>query len=184
MLLTSLVALTLIFNFFELTGDMVRNKIPLAKMFAYLYFLTPELIYRTLPITVLVAVLVALGVLSKQNEITAFKACGVSVYRMAIPILVGGALLSGGLFAFDHYYVPGANRRQEALRAEIKGQPTQTYLEPGRKWIMGKGSRIYYYRYFDPSERLMGEVNVFELDPASFRMVKQIAAERARWDPT
>lgn len=181
LLLTSLVALTLIFNFFELTGDMVRNKVPLAKMFAYLFFLTPELIYRTLPITVLVAVLVALGVLSKQNEITAFKACGVSIYRLALPILIGGGVLSGGLFAFDHYYVPGANRKQEALRAEIKGQPTQTYLEPGRKWIMGKNSRIYYYRYFDPSESLMGDVNVFEIDPATFRMVRQISAERARW---
>ena len=181
LLLTSFVALTLVFNFFDLMLDMVRNKIPLTEMFTYLFFLTPELIYRTLPVSVLVAVLVALGVLSKQNEITAFKACGVSLYRLALPILIGGVVLSGGLFAFDHYYVPGANRKQEALRAKIKGQPTQTYLKPERKWIMGKGSRIYYYRYFDPSESMMGEVNVFELDPKSFRMVRQIEAERARW---
>jgi LPS export ABC transporter permease LptG/LPS export ABC transporter permease LptF len=184
LLLSSFVALTLVFNFFDLMLDMVRNKIPLTKMFTYLFFLTPELIYRTLPVSVLVAVLVALGVLSKQNEITAFKACGVSLYRLALPILIGGTVLSGGLFAFDHYYVPGANRRQESLRAEIKGQPTQTYLKPERKWIMGKGSRIYYYRYFDPSESMMAEINVFELDPKSFAMVRQIEAQRAIWRPT
>jgi LPS export ABC transporter permease LptG len=181
LLLASFVALTLVFNFFDLMLDMVRNKIPLTEMFTYLFFLTPELIYRTLPVSVLVAVLVALGVLSKQNEITAFKACGVSLYRLALPVLIGGVVLSGGLFAFDHYYVPDANRKQEALRAAIKGQPTQTYLKPERKWIMGKGSRIYYYRYFDPSESMMGGVNVFELDPKSFAMVRQIEAERARW---
>jgi LPS export ABC transporter permease LptG len=183
LLLTSFVALTLVFNFFDLMHDMVHNKIPLTEMFTYLFFLTPELIYWTLPVSVLVAVLVALGVLAKQNEITAFKACGVSLYRLALPILIGSTALSGGLFAFDHYYVPGANRKQEALRREIKGQPTQTYLNPDRKWIMGRGSRIYYYRYFDARESMMGDINVFELDPKTFAMVRQIAAERARWSP-
>ena len=180
-LLTSFVLLFLIFNFFDLTGDMVRNKVGLPTMLAYLFFLTPETIYQFLPISVLVAVLVAFGVLSKQNEITAFKACGVSIYRMALPILLGSTVLAGGLFAFDHYYVPDANRRQDALRAEIKGAPPQTYARPERKWIMGQGSRIYYYRVFDQPTATMGGVNVFELDPVSFRMVKQVNAERAHW---
>jgi LPS export ABC transporter permease LptG len=152
-------------------------------MLRYLFFLTPELIYRTLPVSVLVAVLVTFGVLSKQNEVTAFKACGVSLYRLALPVFLCGSALSAGLFAFDHYYVPGANRRQEALRAEIKGKPTQTYLAPDRKWIMGQGSRIYYYRYIDPSASTMDDVSVFELDKDTFRMVRQISAERTRWSP-
>lgn len=184
-LLGSFVALTQIWNFFELTGDMVRNKIPLATMFKYLFFLTPELIYRTLPISVLVAVLVTFGVLSKQNEITAFKACGVSLYRLALPVLITGAVLSVALFTFDYYYVPGANRRQDALRAEIKGKPTQTFLNPKAPWIMGSsGSRIYYYRYFDAAQNLMGDLNVFELNPKTFAMVRQVTAERARWSPS
>ena len=79
----------------------------------------------------LVGVLVTFGVLTKHNEVTAFKACGVSLYRLAIPILVASIFLSGALFAFDHYYVPDANRRQDALRNEIKGKPLQTYLQSG-----------------------------------------------------
>jgi LPS export ABC transporter permease LptG len=172
-----------VFTFFDLTNDMIHNHIPLATMFEYLFFLTPELIYRTLPVSVLVAVLVTFGVLSKQNEITAFKACGVSLYRLALPVLLCGAALSTGLFAFEHYYVPGANRRQEALRAQIKGKPKQTYLSPDRKWIMGQGSRIYYYRYPDPSALMMDDVSVFELDKDTFRMVRQVSADRMRWSP-
>jgi len=183
LLLASFVSLTLIFNFFDLMLDMVRNKIPLSKMFTYLFFLTPELIYRTLPVSVLVAVLVALGVLAKQNEITAFKACGVSLYRLALPIVLSSTVLAGGLFAFDHYYVPGANRKQEALRAEIKGQPTQTYRTAREHWIMGRGSRIYYYRYFDAQASMMDDASIFELDPKTFAMVRQISADRARWSP-
>jgi len=176
--------LFLIYNFFDLTGDMVHNKIGMPTMLTYLFFLIPETIYQFLPISVLVAVLVAFGVLSKQNEITAFKACGVSIYRMALPIFLGSTALAGGLFAFDHYYVPDANRKQDALRAIIKGAPPQTYNAPeGRKWIMGRGDppRIYYYRVFDQATATMGDVNVFEMEKDSFRMVGQISAERAHW---
>ena len=182
--LASFVLMTLIYNFFELMGDMIRNHIPLTKMFTYLFFLTPTLIYQTLPISVLVAVLVAFGMLAKQNEITAFKACGVSLHRLALPIIVVSLLFSACLFAFDFYYVPGANRKQEALRDEIKGRATQTYLNPDRKWIWGSGGppRIFYYKYFDPAERMMAGVYVFELEPDTFRLTREIAAERARWN--
>jgi len=181
MLLASFVSMSQIYNFFELLGDIVRNKIPLAKVFTYLFFLTPQLIYKTLPISVLVGVLVTFGMLTKHNEVTAFKACGVSLHRLAIPILVASTFLSGALFAFDHYYVPEANRRQDALRNEIKGRAVQTYLSPERKWIFGKGPRIYYYKFFDKDENVMGGVIVYELEPNTYQLVRQISAERAHW---
>jgi LPS export ABC transporter permease LptG len=148
-----------------------------------LLFLTPKLIYDSTPISVLVAVLVTFGVMSKHNEVTAFKASGVSLHRLAAPVLIASFMLSGGLFAFDHYYVPGANRRQDALRNEIKGRPVQTYLRPDRKWIHGQGPRIYYYKYFDPGQAVMVGVSVYELDPAAFRLRRHISAESAQWAP-
>ena len=80
-------------------------------------------------------------------------------------------MLSIGLFAFDHYVIPDANKTQDAIRAQIKGRPTQTYLRPDRKWIFGTGSsRIYYYKYFDPAEGVMVDVHVYELEPDTFRL--------------
>ncbi len=60
MVLASFVSMTQVFNFFELMGDMLRNS-SLMTMFTYLFFLTPQLIYHLLPISVLVAVLVNSG---------------------------------------------------------------------------------------------------------------------------
>jgi lipopolysaccharide export LptBFGC system permease protein LptF len=57
-------------------------------------------------------------------------------------------------------------------------------LNPDRKWIMGQGSRIYYYKHFDPTQGIMADVSVFEIDPGNFKMMRQIWAERARWSPT
>jgi len=180
MVLASFVSMTEVYVFIELLPDYVHNHIPLVKMFTYLFFLTPELIYRLAPVSVLVAVLINFGVLSKNNEVTAFKACGVSLFRLALPILVASTLFAGGLFAFDFYWVPDANRKQDALRDEIKNRPKQTYLRPDRKWIMApQDSRIYYYQFFD-GHTMIG-MNVFELDPATFQLSRQILAERANW---
>jgi LPS export ABC transporter permease LptG/LPS export ABC transporter permease LptF len=184
LLLVSFVAVFHVYTFFELLGDIVKNEIPMSTVIQYHFFLTPKLIYDLTPLSVLVAILITFGVLSKHNEVTAFKACGVSLYRLAIPILLASLLLSGGLFAFDHYYVPEANRKQDALRNKIKGRAEQTYLRPDRKWIYGQSSRIFYYKYINPIQKVMAGVNVYELNPSPFRLTKHISAERARWEPT
>ncbi len=180
--LTSFVLMTHVYNFFELLSDIVKNHIPMALVGKYLIFLTPMLIYDSTPISVLVAVLVTFGVLSKNNEITALKACGVSLYRLAVPVILAGGVLSVALFAFDHYIIPDANVVQDGIRNQIKGKPIQTFLRPDRKWIFGNGSRIFYYKYLEQNEGVMGGVSVYELDPATFRLKKHITAERARWE--
>lgn len=183
-LLASFVMMTEVYNFFELLSDIIHNGIAMSRVFTYLFFLAPMLIYNTLPVSVLVAVLVTFGVLTKHNEVTAFKACGISLHRLAIPVLAISGFFSAGLFAFDHYYLPDANRKQDALRNEIKGRPVQTYLHPERQWIFGKGSRIWYYKYFDYQRDVMGEVQIYELDPKTYDLRRQISAERAAWQPS
>ncbi|HLN00819.1 MAG TPA: LptF/LptG family permease [Bryobacteraceae bacterium] len=181
-MLASFVMLTEIYNFFELLSDIIRNNIPMSKVFTYLFFLAPMLIYKMLPISVLVAVLVTFGVMTKHNEVTAFKACGVSLHRLAVPVLTISGLFSVGLFAFDHFYLPETNRKQDALHNEIKGKASQTYLHPDRPWIFGKGSRIWYYKY--SLTNMMGVVHVYLLDPNTFDLEREIYGERAEWQPS
>lgn len=182
-LVAALLFLIEIFTFFELLGDMMKNDIPMSMMMDYLWHLAPSLIYQIAPIGILVATLICFGVLTKHNEVTAFKAGGVSVHRLAAPVLAMSLVVSAALFAFDYYYIPGANRRQERLRAEIKHQPVATYLRKDRQWVYGDGPRIYNYRLLEPQRKIMTNVNVYELDPETFAVVRQISADRAQWDP-
>src|SRR5450755_1198879 len=115
-LLISLISLIEVFTFFELLGDMLKNDIGMGTMIDYLWNLAPKLIYDLTPIGTLVASLICFGILTKYNEVTAFKAGGISVHRLAAPVLVASLFISGLLFVFDHYYIPEANRRQEMLR--------------------------------------------------------------------
>ena len=182
-LIASLVALIEVFTFFELLGDMVKNDISMSTMVDYLWHLSPSLVYQLAPIGTLVASLICFGILTKYNEVTAFKAGGVSLHRLAAPVLAISLVISGALFAFDHYYIPEANRRQEMLRAEIKKKPAATYLRKDRHWVFGQGSRVYNYQLIDASNAVMTKVNVYELNPQTFEITRQISAERARWNP-
>jgi len=180
--LASFVLLAHVFIFFELLGDAMRRGIDVQKLATYHFFLTPKLIYDSAPLSVLVAVLVTFGVLSKSNEVTAMKACGVSVYRLAVPLIAASVAMTGALFAFDHYYIPEANVIQDGILNEIKGRPVQTVRRPD-PWIHGEGSRIFHYKYFDATQQRMSGVNVYELDPKTYRLRRHIAAESAQWEP-
>jgi LPS export ABC transporter permease LptG/LPS export ABC transporter permease LptF len=180
--LAAFITMTQVFNFFDLLGDIVKNQIPMSRVAVYHFFLTPLLVYQTLPVSVLLAVLVTFGVMTKNNEVTAFKACGISVRRLGIPVLLMSALLSLALFAADYGWIPRANQIQDEIHNEIKGRPAQTYLHPQRKWII-HNYRIFYTSGFDASEKMMIEPYVFELDPRTFQLVREISANRARWQP-
>jgi len=132
----------------------------------------------------LLAVLVTFGVMMRSNEITAIKATGISIYRVIVPVMVTAAMIAAGLFFFDQFYLPHANKRQDALRNLIKGKPAQTYLLPDRKWIKGQHSTIYYYRFFDPDRNDFGNLSVFQFDPVSYRLTQRIYAARAHWTDT
>jgi lipopolysaccharide export LptBFGC system permease protein LptF len=120
------------------------------------------------------------------------------------------AVIAVSLFAFDDSgYLPAANRRQDALRAEIKGKPAQTFLRPDRHWISGQNAtiqpvaqvlpqngpsaliparrtsepaRIFYYQFFDSGRNIFANLTVFEFDPATFTLERRIFASSARWD--
>ena len=118
------------------------------------------------------------------------KATGISLYRVVAPILVLAAVLAVALFSFDESYLPEANRQQEQLRAQIKGKPAQTFLNPDRKWITGQTNRageperIFYYQAFDPDHYAFADLTVFEFDPHTFTLQRRIFAKSVRWDPT
>jgi len=188
LVLAGFVLLMIVFTFFDLVGDILRNHIALSIVGEYLLNLTPSMLYLITPLAVLIAALVTFGVMNRNSEIIAIKATGISLYRLIIPIVTMAVVLAAALFFFDQYYLPQANRKQEALRNEIKGRPTQTYLHPEQKWMFGQKplpgepGRIYYYEFFDPDRIEFANLSVFEFDTTTFQLTRRIFAKRVVWN--
>jgi LPS export ABC transporter permease LptF/LPS export ABC transporter permease LptG len=171
-----------VFTFFELLDDIAQHRVGPVEITQYFLYLACYLFYQLAPLAALVSVLITLGVMTKNNELVAFKASGLSLYRIALPLLLAGIFLAASLVILDDTYLPYANQRQDALRNQIKGRPAQTYYQPSRQWIFGESSKIYNYELFDPDRELFGGLNVFELNPSTFEIRRRIYAARAHWD--
>jgi lipopolysaccharide export system permease protein len=168
------------FTLFDLLDDIGRHKVPFLTVVNYFRYLTPYLLYNFFPLGALVAVLVTLGVMSKNNEIVAIKAGGTSLHRLAVPLFLAGLVLATAMMVMDYTYLPYANQRQDALHNQIKGRPPQTYTHPQR-WIFGENYKVYNYDLFDSDQNLFGGLSVLEIDSANFQLRRRIFATRARW---
>ncbi|MGA7919549.1 MAG: LPS export ABC transporter permease LptF [Candidatus Acidiferrales bacterium] len=172
------------FTLFDLLGDISKNHIPVSMVLSYFRYLVPLMVYQLAPLATLVATLVTLAVMAKNNEVIAFKANGISLYRLVLPLTLAGCVVAGSMFLLDDTFLPYANQRQDALRNQIKGRPSQTYFQPAHQWIFGEDTKIYNYELFDPDQQLFGGLSVFELDPVTFQIRRRVFATRATWEKT
>jgi LPS export ABC transporter permease LptG/LPS export ABC transporter permease LptF len=182
-LLVTFTGIYVIFDFFQLLGDIVRNHVTAGVVLDYYRFLLPQVIYLMLPLSILVATLVNFGLLTKSNQITAIKAAGVSLYRISVPVLLVAIVLSIGMFFLSDDFLPQTNQQQDALRNQIKGNPPRTFYRPERQWIFGQSDRIYNYRFFDSDKNVFADLACFEFDPQSFHLTRRIYSARAFWEP-
>ncbi|MCX5918315.1 MAG: LPS export ABC transporter permease LptF [Deltaproteobacteria bacterium] len=114
------------FTFILLTGRIVQlmeffvNKgVPLGYILRLLYLLLPSFMVLTIPMATLLSVLLAFNRLSSDNEITALKASGVSLYQMIPPVLVFAVATYVATTFLSLYSVPRANEGSRALIYEV-----------------------------------------------------------------
>jgi lipopolysaccharide export system permease protein len=78
-----------------------------------------------IPMSVMPATLMAFGQFASENEVTAMKATGISLYRMITPVVVASLLLSIGLVYYQNSILPESNHRLVSLMIDIgKMKPT------------------------------------------------------------
>jgi len=180
--LLTCVSLFYLFTFFELVDDMVANNATYTILFEYFFYLLPHVLMMLVPISILISTLVTFGVLEKTSQTIAFKACGISVYRLATPVILLAVAVCGAIFVLQDYVLPFANQRQDSLRNVIKGRPIQTSYRPGRNWILGEGNRLYNYSYFDPEQSLFAELSIYEFEFAESELIRHTYGQRALWN--
>lgn len=114
------------------------------------------MVVLAIPMSVLVAVLMAFGALSSQNEITAMKASGVSLYRMMMPVLLAAMLITYLAIEFNNKILPEANHKAKTLMIDIrKKKPTLT-LNSGLFSQEVSGYSILVRKTFEHSNDLEG----------------------------
>ena len=178
-----LLALFYISTFIDRSDKVFKGAATWSMMGAYLWFLLPQYVYYVLPMSVLLASLVTIGVLTKNSELIVMKACGISLYRVALPML-GASLIAGGtLFALEQTILGDSNRKADAIKRVMNGVAPETLDMLTRQWVVGSRGEIYHYNYFDPKNNALLGLEVFEFSDGMRALTQRSFAQVARYTP-
>ena len=168
-------------TFIDLSDKLYKGEATGWMLIEYFWFATPQYIYYVVPISALIATLVAIGLLTKSSELTVMKACGISLYRAAAPLLLFGMLWSGLMFVLQESVLASANRRAEAIRHVIRGGSPRTFDVLNRQWLIGRDGAIYHYRYFEPKVQEMSGLTVYRFAPEDWQLSSRLFASHVRY---
>ncbi len=176
----SLVGIFYISTFIDLADKLLRGSTTSGLLLRYFYFQTPQYVYYIIPLAALLATLVTIGLLTKNSELIVMRACGISLYRSAVPLLLFATVSSGVLFELQEHVLPDANREAARLNAIIRGWPVPTFGVLNRQWILGTGGDIYRYQFFDPRVNQFTGLSMFQLDQDAWRLRSVTRAQEVR----
>jgi lipopolysaccharide export system permease protein len=167
--LTSLMLLQYIAKRF---GDLVGKGLPAGVIAEFVALSIPFTVAMTMPMAVLVAVLYAFSRLASENEITALKASGVSMWSLLLPVLGGGLLLSTIMIAFNDQVLPRSNHRLALLQLDIfRTKPTFALREQVINAVK-EGQLYLRAAHIDEATSMMKDVVIYDLaDPAHRRTI-------------
>ena len=179
LVLTSVVTLYIVGDLGENLDQMIKNQVPRGVVLDYYKYLSLQILYDVSPIVVLVTTLLTFSILSRSNELTAFKALGVSLFRLSLPAL--GVTVA--VMAFNIYLqseiLPASNQRVAQLKNRILGRETaRTYRRADRQWLFGQGRYVYNYQRYDPAHQSLERLQVFEFDE-KYHLARRLFTARA-----
>jgi len=172
--------LTVVVDLFEKLDTFIDHDVPLAMIAKYYLATLPFYFALMLPVTTLIGVLFSLGGMARRNELIAMTAAGVSLYRILVPVLACGMLLSAAGFALTTELVPRGNTiSNEIYNHEIKDRPRISGTVRRDLSYLGAGGRFFLIRRFDGEKGRMDDVVVQQF--AGGTLTRRIDADYATW---
>ena len=128
-----------------------------------------------MPIVSMIGALMGLGVLAGQGELTAMRAAGFSVQRIAVATVMAGALLGGLHWFISDLLAPAGEHAAEVVRARARGSEVAV----GTTVWLRDGDQVLRIRRLLAEDRAEG-VEIYRLNQ-QFKLTQALSAERAHF---
>lgn len=153
--------------FFQLTDLIIVKKVPVLIVLKLLIYKIPSVMVETFPIAVLFATMTGVGRLNRENEITALRMGGISVFRLIIPLLVVGIIVSAMTLVLNEEIVPRANHKannivRETILKDAMPAPQEEVF------FKGPQGRLFYVEEYDQKEAELNRVVIYELNKGEY----------------
>jgi LPS export ABC transporter permease LptF/LPS export ABC transporter permease LptG len=168
--LVSLLGIFYISTFMDLAEKLFRGTATTSELLRYFFFQTPQFVYYVIPMSALVSTLVTVGMMTKNSELVVMKACGISLYRAAMPLIAFALLASAALFGLQEQVLAKSNREAARLNGIIRGYPSQAAGVLFRQWIVAENGDIYHFDFFDPRTNRFTRLSTYRLEGRTWRL--------------
>jgi len=179
----SLVILFTLFYGIELIDDLTRGRKPLSFLFSYLAYLEPQIVFSyVVPISICIGTLISFALLARTHELTAIRAGGIGLFRVAAPFLAAAAGVAVISFAAHDAVLPYSNQKANQIRDQISNRSPRSYRQPERRWVFGSQGLLFNFSDFNRKKQEFQDLAVFRFEPGTFEIVERLFAARAAWE--
>jgi LPS export ABC transporter permease LptG len=172
--------LMIVIDLFSTLDDFIENHARLTTVVHYYLILFPEMFVHIMPMALLLALLFCLANLGKYNELVAMRASGISLGRLAMPLLAVGLAATVAVFAVNELFVPHGRAQADALRAAVKGKSGRDWLLENFFFDNSVEHRDWFARRFDTRGFEMDNPEVHDRKEDGTAKI-DVYAESARW---
>ena len=165
-------------DFFENLDKFMEAGVSISRMIEFFQLKLPLVISQITPVGILLAVLITLGLMIKNNEIIALKSGGMSILYLLKPIVALGISFSVLLFILSEMIVPlTISKANRIWRVEVK----KYALTSTQKNIWFRGHRsISYISYFNPKDKTISGIALNFFD-RQFSLIRRIDAVKGEF---
>jgi lipopolysaccharide export system permease protein len=179
--LSGLMTVYLVVDFFEKVRRFIRYDVELVTLGEYFALRTPAIFFQIAPLAVLMATLLALGVLSRNQEITAMRSCGISLTRIAAPFFLFSFAVTCVLFLFSAVIIPYATAQADYVKTvKIEKKPGGPPVISDRSWIQIGDRTLMNFDVVDADGFTLRGITLYQLGP-DFRLLRITEATGAHY---
>jgi len=178
LILISVVMIYMAVDFFERIDNFMSARLEFSKGVLFFLYNLPMVIIQVVPVCLLLAVLISLGLMSKNREVVALKSSGVSIAYLLKPILFLGVFCSIILFFLSEAIVPITSPRAGKIWTEDVKKKKIFKTEEKNIWVSGSKciAHIKYYNK-NPKKKTLFGVSIYYFND-NFEIIRRIDVKK------
>lgn len=179
--LLAFLMLFIIFDLFSNLSDFIEAETPFLQIIQFYVYLIPSVLIFIVPISLLLAILYSLSQLTRNNELTAMRASGVSLYRLVAPIIGVGLAASLAVGVINEAIAPqSAYWTDQFIRAEQHEDEISFHITENLPYRNAAENRVWMIGEFNRQTFDMRRVEVIQ-QREDGTDASRILARSARW---
>lgn len=169
-------------HFFDIIRRYARYDPSFDALARYFLLRIPQVLLDVIPLALLLAVVVTLGLLGRNHELVAMRSAGISPAWITMPFLIVSLVLSLFLTVFSHSILPLLKQQTEIVKdLRIKKKPVDLYFRQSRIWLRPAPDTFMNVQLADAGEETLYGVNLYRISGGN-ALSEFIEAEKVRYE--